>query len=180
MIEPEGTMYDEPKATVSSVAIKYGLLTGLLSVVFSLILLLIQQQTDSPWGWISYLILISGIVLAYREFKWQNRGYMTYGQGLGIGTLIGVVAGVLSAVFIYIYVAFIDSTILERTRENQIIEMERRKMSDEQIDQAMELTAGLFGPGFMAVAAFIGSIILAFLFSLVIAALMRNSRPDFE
>lgn len=174
------TMYNEPRATVSSVAIKYGLITGLVSVGYSLVLFLTQQNTSTLLGGISYIILIVGIVLAYREFKRENSGYMTYGQGLGIGTLIGVVTGVFSAVFIYIYVAFVDSTFLERTRETQILEMERRNMNDEQIEQAMEVTAGLFGPGFMAVAAFIGSIILAFLFSLVIAALMRNSRPDFE
>jgi hypothetical protein len=174
------TTYQEKGATVSSVAIKYGLLVGLISVVFSLILFLTQQNTNTALGWISYVILIVGIVLAYREFKRSNSGFMSYGQGLGIGTLIGTVTGVLSAIFVYIYIAFVDSDLLERTRETQILEMERRNMSDEQIDQAMEMTAGLFGPGFMALTALIGTIVLAFLFSLVIAAIMRNSRPDFE
>jgi hypothetical protein len=166
--------------TVSSVALKYGLLTGLASVVYTLLLFLTDQTTDGAFGWVSYAILIIGIVLAYREFKSMNQGYMAYGQGLGIGTLIGAVTGVLSAVFLYVYVSFVDTAFLEKIRERQIIELERRDLTDEQIEQALAISEQFIGPGMMALIAIIGSLILGFLFSLVIAAIMRNSRPDFE
>jgi hypothetical protein len=171
---------NENRTSVSSVAFKYGLITGLVSIVYSLILFLTDQNMNRGLSAISYIILIVGIVLAYREFKRENLGYMSYGQGLGIGALIGAVTGVLSAIFLYVYVGFVDPSFLDRVRETQIIEMERQNMSDEQIEQAMAITENFTGPAMMAIMAVIGSIILAFIFSLVIAAIMRNSRPDFE
>lgn len=171
---------NEKQASVSSVGFRYGLFTGLVSIVYSLILFLADLNLNRGLGAISYVILIIGIVLAYREFKKENLGYMSYGQGLGIGTLLGIITGVMSGIFIYVYVSFVDPTFLEKVREAQIIELERQNYSDEQIEQALAMAERFTGPAMMAIFAVVGSIILAFLFSLVIAAIMRNSRPDFE
>ena len=170
---------NENKTTVPSVALRYGLITGFITVIYSLILFLANQNTNSYLGWISYIILIGGIVLAYKEFKRENE-FMSYGQGLGIGTLIGAVTGLLSGIFLYVYVQFVDTGFLDKIRETQIIEMEKRNLSDEQIEQALAMSANFTGPGMMLVMAVLGSIVLAFLCSLVIAAIMRNSRPEFE
>lgn len=168
------------RPTVSSIAVRYGLIVGFITVILSLILFMTDQSTNSAMGWLSYVIMIGGIFLAHREYKRENEGYMSYGQGLGIGTLIGAITGVLSGVFYYIYSTFVDPSFQERVREAQITELERRNMTDEQIDQAMAMTESFSGPFMMAGMAILGSIILAFLFSLVISALTRNSRPYFE
>jgi hypothetical protein len=110
--------------------------------------------------YISYLILIVGIVLAHQQFKKENGGYMRYGQGLGIGSLLSIIVGVLSGIFMYIYIKFIDSTFLDRMRDIQIAQLEKRNMSEEQIEQAMAVTSKMMGPEMMVVWAIVGTLFL--------------------
>ena len=84
--------------------------------------------------------------MAFKYFKEHNGGFMRYGQGLGIGTLMSLIAGLLTSVFMYIYVKFIDTRMMERAMEMQRMEMEKQGMDDAQIDQAMEMAGKFSGP----------------------------------
>lgn len=167
-------------ASVRAVAIRYGLLTGFVSVIFSFILFVTEQSQNTVLSSLSYVIMIGGIILAHKHFKKENDGYMTYGQGLGIGTLLSTILGLLSGIFMYIYIKFIDSSFLERMRDMQIAELEKRNMSDEQIEQAMAITDKMMGAEMMVVWAVVASVLMGFLFSLVIAAITKRTRPEYE
>ncbi len=166
--------------TTTSVALRYGLLTGLVSVIFSLILYLTKLD-QSPAKWIGVAILAAGIYLAHIEFKKKNGGFMEYGQGLGIGTLLSVVDGILSGVFIYIYVTFVDINWVQRSMDVTRGQMEARgQMTDEQIDQAMEMTAMFMTGPALLIVSIVVNLLLGFILSLIISAITKNSRPEFE
>jgi len=176
----ETTINQTGGASVKSVAIRYGLITGIVTVIYSLILYMSDLNNNKWLSWISTAIMIVGIVMAHKHFKSQNGGFMTYGQGLGIGSLLSVVVGVLSGIFLYIYMKFIDSHFMERMQEAQYLEMEKRGMSDEQIEQAAQLSQKITGPEMMVVWAIIGTLFFGFILSLIISAFTKNTRPDFE
>jgi len=164
----------------SSVAIRFGLIIGFVSIIYSLILFVTETNTNTTLSWLGMIIPIVGIVLAYKAFKNENDGYMSYGQGLGIGTLLSAISGILSGLFTYVYVSFIDPTVLSRMREMQVLELEKKGMSDEQIEQAQGMVEKFSGPGMMLVFAIIGGIVIGFIISLIVAAIMKNNRPEFE
>jgi hypothetical protein len=174
------TMESAGGASVKSVALRYGLLTGLVTVIYSFILFITELSENKALSFASYIILIVGIVLAHKHFKQEHSGYMTYGQGLGIGSLLSVVVGLMSGIFMYIYIKFIDSSFMERMREMQIAELEKRNMSDEKIEQAMAITDKMMSPEMMVVWAIVGTLFLGFLLSLVIAAITKHTRPEYE
>ena len=59
-----------------------------VSVIYSLILYITEQIYQYLARlWFSFIILIVGIVMAHKHFKNENGGFMTYGQGLSIGSL---------------------------------------------------------------------------------------------
>lgn len=170
----------ENQSSVSSVALKYGLIGALISVVFTAVLLIAGVEVSGWIGSLGYLILIGAMVLAMKEYKKSNYGYMSYGQGLGIGTLVSLFFGVLGGVFMYIYTSFIDPNYTSTVMDKQRIELEEKGMSDEQIDQAIAMGESFSSPVMMIVWSIVGYLFIGFILSLIIAAIMKHARPEFE
>src|SRR5687768_1717758 len=103
---------NEQNVTVSNTAIRYGLIVGMISVVYSFILAMFDETMNRGLGAVSYLILIVGMVMAFKYFKANNQGYMSYGQGLRIGTLMSLIVGLMASLFMYIYIKFVDSEVM--------------------------------------------------------------------
>lgn len=115
-----------------------------------------------------------------KNYKEQNYGYMSYGQGLGIGTIVSGVFGFLSGLFTWLYVEFVDTEYMGRVMEQQREEMIRQGLTDEQIDAGMAMAENFQGPVTMILGATIVTLIIGFILSLIISAVMKNKRPEFE
>jgi hypothetical protein len=170
----------ETQPSVSSVALKYGLMGALASIVYSAILLISGVNVSGWAGSLGYIILIAFMVIAMKEYKNQNYGYMSYGQGLGIGTLVALAFGVLTGLFMFVYTSFVDTEYTSNLMDKQRIELEERGMSDEQIDQAIAMGESFSSPVMMIVWSIVGYLFIGFLLALIVAAVMKNKRPEFE
>lgn len=167
-------------ATPASVGIRYGLLVGLVSVIITFGLYATGQE-QGPLRWLSSLVLIGGMVMAMRAFKQANGGYMSYGQGLGIGTIVSAVSGVLSAIFVYVYMSFIEPNAMERMMDKARSDMEAKgNLSEEQIDQGMAMAGKFMTAPALTISVLIGSIIMGFIISLVVSAIIKHTKPEFE
>lgn len=170
----------ENRPSVMSIALKFGFITALVAIVYSLILM-VTDLGDKTWlASLSYLILIAGMVFGMKQYKEMNDGFMSYGQGLGIGTLIATIYGFLSSVFMWIYTSFVDPEYMERQMLKQEAQMLERGMSQEQIDAGAEIAQSFQGPVMLIVVGTLGAIVIGFLLSLVISAIMKHNRPEFE
>lgn len=166
--------------TTTSVGLRYGILTALVSILFSFGLNVMHQES-SPARYISFVILVAGIVLAMNYFKQQNQGFMGFGQGVGIGTVLSAVVGLMSGIFAYIYMTFVDTDMLARITDKIRTDMEARGgMSDEQIDQAVAMSSKFMNGPFMIGGALLGTVLMGVLLSLVISAFIKNAQPEFE
>ena len=170
-----------PAVTPSSAGIRYGLLVGIITVIYSLILMATGMEQKPVLGFVTFAILIVGIVLAHKYFKQHNGGFMSYGQGLGIATIMGAVIGTLSSVFRYIYVNFVDTEYTQRTLDLTRAKLETDGVSDEQIEQAMSMTAKFMPTGPISIVwGILASAFFGFLLALIISAFTKNARPEFE
>lgn len=170
----------EAQPSVTPVAVKYGLITALVGIVYSLILMVTDLGDNRILSSIGYIIMIVGIVLAMKQYKSINYGYMSYGQGLGIGSLVSVIFGFLSGIFTWLYTTFVDPDYMARMMEKQRVELLEQGLSDEQIDASMKIAENFQGPFTMIFGAAVITLIVGFILSLIIAAVMKNSRPEFE
>jgi len=170
----------ENQPSVTAVALKYGLITALVGIVYSLVLNVLDLSTNQWLTSLSYLILIAGLVLAMRDFKSNNYGYMSYGQGLGIGSLLSAIFGLLSGIFSWIYTTYIDPEFMGRMQEVQRTKMLEQGLSDEQIDAALGMAAKFQNPLTMIFGSMAVFLIIGFILSLIIAAIIKNKRPEFE
>ncbi len=166
--------------SIPAVAVRYGLLTGLVSVIVSLTLFLTQTE-QSPARWLGLIVGAAGIYLAQNDFKKQNGGFLEYGQGLGIGTLLNLISGALNAVFTYFYIQFVDDGFIGRIIATARAEMEAKgNLTDEQIDQALAMTTKFTTPTMLLVFGILGAAFFGFLLSLLITLVTKHSRPEFE
>ncbi len=169
----------EEKLTVKQVGMKYGIYLALVSIIYSLILQILGLAAKQSLGYIGFIFVIIALVLAHRDFKRSNE-FMSYGQGLGISMIIITISSVLGSIFSYIYIKFVDNSMLDVIREQSIVQMEERGMSDSQIDQAMEMQAKFTTPEMILVFGILGGIFFGFIIALIVTAITKKSNPALE
>lgn len=166
-------------ATTTSVAIRYGLMLGLISTAYSLVMFMTAME-QSPIRWFGLIFSIGGIWLAHQDFKKRNGGFMEYGQGLGIAVLLSVVSGAISSIVSYLYLVFIDNSMIQRIIEKARTDMEARGMDDAQIEQGLAMTTKFTNPTMILIFGILGAAFFGLLLGLIISAITKHSRPEFE
>jgi len=166
--------------STARVALKWGLIAGVVSMIYSTALYMTSQFTNNALTWLALLISVTFIVLAMREFRTLNGGFMTYGEGVGLGTLVATISGMLSATYSYFYMNFIDTTIMQQIMDQSRVKMEEQGMSDDQIEQALEVSQNFMSPGLTFLFGVLGSVFFGLILSLIIAAFMRRNKPFAE
>jgi hypothetical protein len=125
--------------TTRSTGVRYGVIYGVISIAYFLVLMMANIDMSQGLGrWGGSIIAIVVVIMAHKYFKDNGIGFMTYGQGVGIGFWIGLIASVISSIFTYIYAKFIDPGFTDMIREKAITDMEKQGQSDEQIEAAMK------------------------------------------
>ncbi|KUG08268.1 DUF4199 domain-containing protein [Solirubrum puertoriconensis] len=169
-----------PNVSPSAVGVRYGIMLGIVSIIFTAVIMMAGLDQNTAVGLLGAVITIVFIVLAHKAFKQANGGFMSYGQGLAIGIIASAVSGILASVFRYIYITFIDPDAMARGMEAARAKLEERGMSDEQIDQAMSMSSKMTEGPVGIVIAIVGSIIVGLILSLIISAITKRTRPEFE
>lgn len=167
------------ETSTARVALKWGVITGLALIVYSTLLYTLGQMTNGLLTVVIYVIIIIGLVLGMREYRTLNGGYLTFGEGVGLGALLSAVAGLLSSAYTVLYSTVIDPGMQERVMEQMREQLENQgKLSDEQIDQAMQISQSFQSPGLQFIVGIFGTIFIGVVFSLVIAAILRQSKAN--
>ncbi len=170
----------EEKTSTARVALKYGLVVAVVTMVYSTILYVAGLGSNRMLASLTYVFMIVAIVLAMKDFREKNGGFISYGEGLGLGSLTSAVLGLLSSAFTIFYLQFIDSNMLTQSMDQMREELERKGMDDAQIESALEVSQKFMSPGIMFVTVILGYLVMGFIFSLIIAAIMRKEKPVFE
>jgi len=170
----------EEKTSTARVALKYGVLGAVVAMVYSTILNVSGLGQNTWLASASYIFMIVAIFLGMKEFREKNQGFISYGEGLGLGSLLSAVLGVLSAAFNLFYIQFIDNSLLGQGLDRIREDMERQGKDDAQIEQALEVTQKFMSPGIMFVSVVFVTLISGFIISLIVAAIVRKEKPVFE
>ena len=170
----------EENVSTARIALKYGVLGAVVMIIYSTIINVAGLSQNKFLPILSTVFVIVAIVLGMKEFREQNKGFMSYGEGLGLGTLLSAVLGFLSSMFNMFYIRFIDPTLLTQGMDKVRTDMEAKGMDDAQIDQAMEFAQKAMSPGIVFVITVLISILTGFVLSLIISAILRREKPVFE
>lgn len=101
------------------IGIKYGLLTALGLVLYFLLMKVIGLVHVVELRFLNAIILTIGIIMAIKALKNVKQGKMKYLQGIGVAYITALVATVLFAIFMVVYIKAFDDKLLEvLTAEN--------------------------------------------------------------
>ena len=168
-----------PAVTTRSVGVRFGLIGALISIAYFLILNVAGiDMTKGIWNWVGYVITLALLVFAHMQYKDKGNSFMSYGQGIGIAFWLGLVSGVISSVFTYLYIKFIDTGFIDLVKERQIEAMQEKGMSDAQIDQAMTFSESFMSPEAMFIYMLIGSILITLIIALIVTIFTQKKDPE--
>ena len=169
-------MNDQP--SIARVALRWGGILGIALILFTLVLFLTDNVGNPGLGFVSYAISIGGLLLAMRDYRTQNGGFMRYGEGVSVGTLTAALSGLLSSLFYVFYTTVIDTGVTQRMLDQMRERSEDSGLTDEQIDQQMSVMELFQSPGLVFVVGVISAAITGLLLSLLIAAFMRRNKAN--
>jgi len=178
--EVEAELSLDERITVKEVSVKYGLYLGIILTIYSLALQISGLATNEALGYLGYVVLIVLMVIAHKTFKNEGDGFMSYSQGLGIGTLMALMGALISTPLSYLYVKFFDSSFLQAIKDKAIGDMEQKGMSDAEIESAMEIASSFMTAEILFPIAFIAFIFFGFIISLIVSAFTKNSNPQLD
>jgi hypothetical protein len=162
--------------SVMAIGLKYGLFLGLISIAISLVTTMLgRNPLDSNWinMVVSLAVTVALVVLAHKNFKENNEGFMSYGQGLGIAMVAILVSIVLTGIYTFIYTKFIDPTAMDSVWEKAAADMEAKGQDEEQIETALGFAKNLFWLFFVLGGAFWGLIV-----GLIVSIFTQKNEPE--
>ncbi|WP_020531540.1 DUF4199 domain-containing protein [Flexithrix dorotheae] len=171
----------EETVSSRSIAIKYGLILGVTLIIYSFFMQFAGLVGNQLAGNLSFLFHIIATILTFREYKSENNGFMSFGKGFGMGMFMLFVAAVLSNLFSYVYLNFIDDSMIQMVREitHEQMVTQNPNMTDEQVAQAMGFTNKfMLNSTMLPVMGFIMTMIFGLIISLIVSLIMKKDDPD--
>ena len=174
-------MENSPLKT-STYALRYGLLLGLISVVFGVMILMLEMhyQQDQKIGIVSLAINLILIILGLVAFKKANGGYISLAQALKTGLGIALIAGIIAVTYQLILVTVLDPDTIQKTIDFQMekIRMEQPELPAETLDQIESMQRKFTSPWMMVAIGLVFSLFIGFVFSLIGGLIIKKSRPE--
>ena len=163
---------------VTKWAMTYGLYLGLFHIIFIIFLYLRGNIFDSKsYGYISMAFVIGIIWIGIVKYRDKvNKGFLTYGQGVGLGVLISVFGSIFAAATIYILMKLDTSLSIQRLTLLQEEAM-KRGMPDEVLEKMEPWYTWWAKPFVVALSKLVNKIFLGTVFSLIIAAIVKR-KPE--
>jgi len=169
---------EQKTASILKSSITYGVYVGILLILLSVAYYVTGNTFAKSAQWVSYAIMIAGVVWAQLGYRKAFGGTMTYGQAVGAGLLTMLFASIISSIYTYLLYEVIDPSLQEQMRlftEEQIVS--RGNMPEEQMDMAIEMTTRFQKPWIMAVMGVLGGTFIGLIISLI-TAIFTQKKPS--
>ncbi|MBN9297308.1 MAG: DUF4199 domain-containing protein [Filimonas sp.] len=123
----------------------YGLVISIVLIIFGLIIQFTNQFQNKTLGYVSYAVLLIGIIIACVNYAKQMNGNVTYGNVFAHGFKTTAVVIVIMAIYTALALKIIFPDMIDKILETSRTQMEG-KMADDQIEQALQMTRKFFLP----------------------------------
>jgi len=162
---------------------KSTLITGVYIGIVLILLSVVFYVTGNPFSkvsqYLTYPIMIGGVLWAQFNYKKALGGTLTYGQGLGSGVLAITFAALISGIYTFVLFKFIDPSLTEQMRvftEEQIVKQGR--VPEEQIEMAVNMATKFQTPLMLLIFGIFGGAFIGLIISLITSIFMKKNPSD--
>ena len=169
-------MEEQTKTPLLKPALIYGLISGFIGILVSVIFYVMGLTLETWVGLVSLAIGI--IVLVYLLITYRNEylgGFASFGQIFIMGLIIGIISSIISAAYTYLLYTVIDPDLVEKMRiaaEEKI--MNTSRIPESMYDDLFEKMEKRMQPSKLAIMGLILGPILNAIISLIIAAFVKK------
>ena len=161
-------------------AMNYGSIIGIALVIISL-LFYMMNETSEIQNYLGYLALAVGVYIGVKHHRDNELGgLMSYGKALSSGTLISFFASIIMAFYLYVFILFIDPSLVDVILEKAENDMIDAGNSDKEIEMGMKYTMMFVTPFWMSAMSVLVYTIIGFIFSLIIATFLKKQDDSFD
>lgn len=171
---------EELQPKIGKFSLNYGLILGLIGVVFGIMLYSMDAHTtqDTSNTVINIVLTVAVIIWGIYAFRKANGGFLTLGQAVKLGIGIALVAGVISVLYTIIMANIIDPDFAVKIAETQKAAAEAAgQMTSEQIQQQYDGTVNYFWISYPFLLIF--SIIFGLIVGLVGGLILKKAQPAY-
>ncbi|MFD3407863.1 DUF4199 domain-containing protein [Aquirufa sp. HETE-83D] len=176
----------ESTASSSIIALKYGFIHGIVCFLYTVIVDLMGWSFEFQEfiGWVSligfFVLIFIFSILCLFEFRSSNGGYISYGESLGLTTLLGALFGLINGGFNYIYLKFINIEYLSKNIEIAKDRFKDQSISKSNLNQIEHLLIFINKPGFQFFLLLLFYFVITFLLGLIVSAIVKREKPIFD
>ena len=158
-----------------------GVILGIILIIYSVLLYILELSLNKSMGYGTYLFIIAGLIWFTLSYRNNNLGgSISYGQALGYGTVMIVIAALISSIYNYIFISYIDPSMIDKMIAMGEEELLKQGMSDEQIEMAQSIQKKIMSPGLMNIFGFIGMVIVGFIINLITSAIVKKEGDPYK
>lgn len=171
---------EDKNPTTGKFSFKYGLILGLIGIVFGVLLYTQDMHTSQSSGIMIIGIVIAAVVtfLGISNFKKDNGGFLTLGQALKIGAGVALIAGILSVIYNVVLVEFIDLGAKEAIMDARLgPALESGEITQEQFNIQKEQSIQYWWMGYPVI--IILNIIIGLVLGLITGLILKKAKPDY-
>jgi drug/metabolite transporter (DMT)-like permease len=157
----------------------WGLILGFASVIYNVILYMLDQNLNQALGYAGLIITIVVLILGIRSFRDNVRdGVLPFGPAFSFGFIVILVSSVIGIIYGYLLWTVIDPDVLSKMNDLQMEKMMERGIPEEGLDQAMNMASKFMKPGIMAIMGLLGALLMGTIIALIIAAIFKKDAPE--
>lgn len=160
------------KLNPTRIATKWAVFSVITSIILTYVIQYLSLETNTGVKLIGTLTFILFLFLTQKEVR-DKQGYLTFGEGFSAGLRYAIFTGLLMAVFMFIYLNFLNPDMLAKSVEAQRDALEAKGLSDGDIEKAIGLTKK-YGPLMGAFSVAVGDAVIGLVISLIVAAILKK------
>ena len=169
-------------SSLKSNIITYGIILGSISVVFQLMLFLLDMhyKNDSTAGIVALLITSGVLVYSFIVFKKNNEGYITLSEALKIGLGVSLISAIIGIIYTQLLVNVLDPDTMQKSLELSIDNMRAQnpEIPQEALETARSIQEKMSSPLIFSAVQIIFSLFFGFIISLIGGLIVKKSRPE--
>ncbi len=171
---------EESQPKTGKYSLNFGLILGLISVVFGIMLYTMDAHTsqDPANTVISIVIMVAVIIWGIISFRKANNGFLSLGEAAKLGAGIALVAGIIGVIYTMVMANVIDTDFALKIAEVQKVKAEADGvMTPEQIQQQYDGTINYFWISYPIILIF--NIIAGLVVGVIGGLILKKVKPTY-
>ncbi|WP_419211844.1 DUF4199 domain-containing protein [Maribacter sp. X9] len=171
------------QAKTGKFALNYGIILGVLSIIFSLMLYMAGMQYDQSivLFFVRLAIMTGVIIFGIYKFREANNDTLTISEAIKVGIGMALIGTIIGIIYQMIFMSVIEPDFMKNMMEAQKMEMiaKNPNMTQEQIDNASEMMQKFSGPYLSAAIGLIGGLFLGLIISLIGGLILKKQEAAY-